>query len=99
MRLEEFDWNHGNNEKIRKHGVKKQEVEDFFINGDPLIFADQIHSATETRFFAFGKSNDRNIYVVFTFRAVDGRLKVRVISARFAHKKEARKFYEKKSNN
>ncbi|MDD4973637.1 MAG: hypothetical protein PHY93_04765 [Bacteriovorax sp.] len=34
----------------------------------------------------------------FTFRAIDGLLKIRVISARYAHKKEAGKFHEKKTN-
>lgn len=69
------------------------------VKGDPLIYADQSHRVVESRFVAFDKYKNRNMYVVFiTFRAIDGLLKIRVISARYAHKKEAGKFHEKKTN-
>ncbi|MGZ3787686.1 MAG: BrnT family toxin [Bacteriovorax sp.] len=98
MKIEDFDWNHGNSEKVKKHGISSHDIEDFFANCDPLIYADQSNSLIESRFIAFDKYKNRNIYVVFTFRAIDGQLKIRVISARYAHKKETRKFYEKKSS-
>lgn len=98
MKIVDFDWNHGNSEKVKKHGVHRQDIEDFLIIGDPLIYADQSHGLLESRFIAFDKYKNRNLYVVFTFRAIDGLLKIRVISARYAHKKEVRKYYEKKSN-
>ena len=98
MKIRDFDWDDGNNEKIKKHGVQRNKIEDFFANYDPFIYADQSHSLVESRFIAFNKYNNRNIYVVFTFRAVDGLLKIRVISARYAHEKEVGKFYEKKTD-
>lgn len=98
MKIAVFDWNHGNSEKIKKHGVSAHVIEDFLLNYDPFIYADQSHSGVESRFIAFAKYKNRNLFVVFTLRAVDGLLKIRVVSARYAHKKEERKFYEKKSN-
>ena len=98
MKVKDFDWNHGNKEKIKKHGINSSEIEDFFLNFNPFIFTDQMHSDFEARFIAFGKHKRRNIFVVFTFRALEGSLKIRVISARYAHAKEAEKFYEKKIN-
>jgi uncharacterized DUF497 family protein len=98
MKIEDFDWNDGNSEKIKKHGIQRYAVEDFFANCDPFIYADQSHSVVESRFIAFDKYKNRHMYVVFTFRAVDGLLKIRVISARYTHEKEAGKFYEKKTD-
>ena len=98
MRLQDFDWNHGNTEKIKKRGFNPSEIEDFFMNSDPFIYTDQNHSLAESRFIGFGKYKSRNMFVVFTLRAVSGLLKIRVISARFAHQNEARKFYEKEDH-
>ncbi len=65
MKIQGFSWDKGNIEKVQKHGLSIEEIE------------------------------DRLLFVVFTLRAVDGVLKARVISARYAHKKEWEKFYGK----
>lgn len=96
MKIVNFDWDQGNSEKIKKHGINLSDIEEFFLGGDPFVFADSSHSLLELRFIAFGNYKNRNIFVAFTFRAIDGLLKIRVISARYAHKNEAGKFYEKK---
>lgn len=98
MKIINFDWDHGNRDKIKKHGLNSNGIEEFFLRSDPYILADQRHSVEEARFIAFNEYRNRHIYVVFTFRAILGVLKIRVISARYAHKKEVLKFYEKKTN-
>lgn len=61
MKVEGFDWDHGNREKIKKHKVDLDSVEDFLINYKPFIFADVPHSTAESRFVAFDKYKDRNM--------------------------------------
>jgi uncharacterized DUF497 family protein len=99
MMVEDYDLDDGNLLKLKKHGINFHDVEEFFTCGDPFIYADLSHSSVESRFIAFNAYKNRNLYVVFTFRAMDGLLKIRVISARYAHKKEAEKFYAKKDHN
>ena len=65
------------------------------VDENSVFQLDAETSQSETRFFAFDKVEDKILFVVFTLRAVDGVLKTRVISARFAHKKEWEKFYGK----
>lgn len=90
MKIQGFNWDKGNIEKVQKHGLTIEEIEN-----NPLIYPDAENSKSETRFFAFDKVEDKLLFVVFTLRAVDGVLKARVISARYAHKKEWEKFYGK----
>lgn len=94
MKIQGFNWDKGNIEKVQKHGLTIEEIENFLEN-NPLIYPDAENSQSETRFFAFDKIEDKLLFVVFTLRAVDGVLKARVISARYAHKKEWEKFYGK----
>jgi uncharacterized DUF497 family protein len=56
-----------------------------------------LHSKSEERFKAIGKSNNgRWIFLVFTLRTRRGQRFVRPISARFMHKKEV-EHYEKET--
>ena len=58
---------------------------------------DPLHSKSEERFKAIGKSDDgRWIFLVFTLRPRSGRQLVRPISARYMHKKEV-DHYEKET--
>ncbi len=91
MRIQGFSWDKGNIEKVQKHGLTIEEIESFLEN-NPLIYPDAENSESETRFFAFDRIENKLLFVVFTLRAVDGVLKARVISARYAHKKEWEKF-------
>lgn len=89
-----FDWDAGNVEKCRKHGVSIDEIETMFTQ--PLtVLRDERHSDTETRLNAVGKGkSDRSIFLVFTLRIRDGKTFIRPISARYMHRKEV-KYYEK----
>ncbi|MBY0416094.1 MAG: BrnT family toxin [Bdellovibrionales bacterium] len=98
MRIESFDWDNGNLEKLKKHKVSVEIIEDFLTNYEVNCFADYKHSIVELRFIAFGKYKDRDLLVVFTFRANFSVLQIRVISARYVHKKELRKLYEEIKN-
>jgi len=81
-----FNWDDGNiykNEK--KHGLKRQEIEEVFFNEPLLIKEDFKHSLNEERCFALGITNNgKRVYVVFTKRGEF----IRVISARLMNKKE-----------
>ncbi len=87
----EFEWDPGNSMKNEKHGVSDGEAEQVFFNEPLLVLDDPAHSASERRWHALGRTNDRRLlHVSFTLRANGTR--VRVISARPMHRKE-RKIY------
>lgn len=87
-----FEWDEGNSEKNwLKHKVRIQEAEEAFLDPDRIALYDQRHSAYERRYILLGNTSTmRLLYIVLTVR----KDRVRVISARDAHKKE-RMFYEK----
>ena len=91
-----FDWDLGNISKNwKKHRVSVAECEDVFFN-DPLIYVDQVHSQKESRYFAFGTTDQtRLLFIVFTIR----KNKIRIISARDMHKKERKYYYEEIKKN
>ena len=93
-RIARFDWDRGNREKCRKHGLSLDEIEAAFAR--PLaILPDPAHSRGEERFKAIGvTAQGRHIFVVFTLRGRDGLVFVRPISARPMHRKEV-DYYEK----
>lgn len=80
-----FDWDKGNLEHVKKHGVMPSECEETFFNEPLLINKDKSHSKQEQRFQSLGKTNDgRLLFISFTIR----RDKIRPISARDQNKKE-----------
>lgn len=81
-----FDWDTGNIDKNwLKHKVSPSECEQIFFN-HPLVIQDDImHSDTEKRFYALGKT-DMNRFLFIAF-AVRNSL-IRVISARDMSRKE-----------
>jgi len=89
-----FDWDRGNREKCRKHGVSIAGIERLFHS--PLgVFPDPEHSEREERFKAIGRTEDgRAVLVVFTLREHDGETLIRPISARYMRRKEI-DYYEK----
>ena len=91
-----FDWDDGNRTKNRiKHGVSEAESEEIFFATPLVVQEDLKHSATESRFFAFGITKaGRLLTVVFTKR----RDLIRIISARDMHKLE-REFYKAHEKN
>ena len=88
-----FDWDAGNSRKNEvKHSVMPSEAEEVFFNHPLLISSDDQHSESERRYLALGKTNQAcALTVIFTLRK-DATL-IRVISARYQHRKE-RHFYE-----
>lgn len=85
-----FDWDDGNRDKNRKHGVNGWECEQVFFNEPLLILDDPKHSVAEDRHAAFGQTDSgRPLVVIYTMR----KKRIRVISARDMNKKE-RAFYE-----
>ena len=87
-----FDWNEGNARKNEKHGVSMAEAEQVFFNAPLLILEDPVHSQTELRLHALGKTDSgRVLHLTFTLRKSASL--IRVISARDMHRKE-RAIYE-----
>ena len=88
-----FDWDSGNIDKNwQKHQVKNEECEQIFFNKPLLVIADKIHSQTEIRYYALGKTfSSKFLFIVFTTR----KNKIRIISARLMNKNE-HKIYEQK---
>jgi uncharacterized DUF497 family protein len=96
MQVAGFDWDDNNRSKCQKHGVSQAAIESVF-RGSIAMLPDPLHSKSEERFKAIGKSdNGRWIFLVFTLRARGGNRFVRPISARFMHKKEV-EHYEKET--
>lgn len=90
-KLEGFEWDQWNvNKNWEKHKVDYKECEEIFINEPVRIFDDNIHSKSEKRYAALGKTNKgRCLVVFFTIR----KKKIRIISARDQGQKD-RKVYE-----
>ena len=93
-RVAGFDWDGGNLEKCRKHGVSITEIEILFTQ--PLtVLQDERHSVFEQRFKAVGRGKfNRPIFLVFTLRNHDGKTFIRPISARYMHRREVKHYEE-----
>lgn len=84
-----FDWDTGNIRKAQKHGLSLGEIEDFFAQ-ELLVTEDKKHSGSEPRLIAAGMSRKkRPMFVAYTLRLKRERTLIRVISARYMHKKES----------
>lgn len=91
-----FDWDDGNKEKCRKHGVSIAEIESVF-SGDLRIAPDPKHSTDEDRFIAIGTTSaGRHMFVAFTRRIRDKRRLIRPVTARYMNGREIAA-YEKES--
>ncbi len=88
-----FDWNKGNIDKSYfKHGVTLNQAEEAFLDEAAIVLQDFKHSQTESRYLLIGKTaNNKILFIVFTLRGK----KIRIISARAADKKEAKRYVEK----
>ncbi len=89
-----FDWDEGNREKCRRHGISAAEIEAMLLR--PFaVFPDPEHSRSEERFKAIGTNDEgRHIFVVFTLRTRANTSLIRPISARYMRRKEVT-YYEK----
>ena len=92
MGFDGFNWDQHNRGKCQKHGVLLAEIEALFTR-EIMIKPDLAHAAAEERFNAIGKTDaGRFVFLVFTFRVIDGAKLLRPISARFMHLKEVRHY-------
>ncbi len=83
--LEGFEWDQGNLEHIKRHNVDYRECEDVFLNQPLIVFVDEKHSTTETRYKIFGvTTGGRKLALAITIR----NNKIRVVMARDRNKKE-----------
>ena len=91
-RIEGFDWDQRNIEKNwERHKVSFLECEEVFFNRPLVVVEDTLHSQSEGRYYALGRTNDdRYLFVVFTVR----NNKIRVISVRDMNRKERRVYRE-----
>ncbi len=86
----EFEWDKGNSDKPKKHGLTLEETEEAFFDEGKVIFADWQHSTAEVRITLLGKTKKGMLLnITYTFR----KNKIRVITARSINKKEV-KLYE-----
>jgi len=92
-----FDWDLGNLEKCRRHGVAIADIEAMFRR--PLwVISDPAHSIRERRLRVVGTDHrGRHIFAVFTLRARRGEMLIRPISARYMHKREIRHYETQKA--
>lgn len=98
MKFDGFDWDAGNRDKCRKHGVSIAEIESMF-QGVVAVAPDINHSEHEERFKAIGSNEDgRKIFVAFTVRRYGGDSVIRPVSARYMHRKEIG-YYEATTSN
>lgn len=86
----EFEWDKGNSDKPKKHGLTLEETEEVFFDEGRVIFADWEHSKIEQSITLLGKTKKGKLLnVTYTNR----KNKIRVITARSINKKEV-KLYE-----
>lgn len=86
----EFQWDKGNNDKPKKHGLTLGETEEAFSDKNKVIFEDWKHSGTEQRVTLLGKTQrGKLLNITYTIR----KNKIRIITARSINKKEV-KLYE-----
>ncbi len=90
-----FEWNDGNLRHCQKHGLSRQQVEHFLQQDNLLVAPALLHALQEERYLAVGRARTgKPMLVVFTIRRVDETIRIRPISARHMHEKEARKYEE-----
>jgi uncharacterized DUF497 family protein len=91
-----FEWDDGNLEHCRKHGLSRTEIEELFAS-PVVVLPDTGHSEVEIRHRAIGRTrHGRAVFVVFTIRERGGQRYIRPIGARYMHKDEIES-YEKEN--
>lgn len=93
MDILRFEWDENKNSiNKRKHKISFEEASTVFYDENAILFDDPDHSIFEDRFLILGFTNTSRICIVsHCYRDSEG--VIRIISARFASKKE-RRYYE-----
>lgn len=87
----EFEWDTGNSQRPKNHGLTPEETEEAFFDENKVSFSDWQHSVTKQRITLLGKTKkDKLLNITYTIRGS----KIRVITARPINKKGV-KLYEK----
>lgn len=91
-----FEWDKGNIDKNWiKHKVSSSGCEQIFFNHPLLIRNDILHSKSEERYYALGKTDTKRfLFLVFTIR----NNLIRVISARDMSRKEREAYNNEQTN-
>ena len=86
----EFDWDRGNADKNwERHRVSWAECEEVFFNRPLVVADDELHSETEHRYYALGRTDaGRLLFVAYTLRGE----RIRVISARDMTRRERKEY-------
>ena len=93
-----FEWDDGNRRHCQKHGLSPKQIEHFLQQDSLLVAPDVLRTQQEERYLAIGRSQTgKPMLVVFTIRKVNETVRLRPISARYMHEKEARKYEEENS--
>jgi uncharacterized DUF497 family protein len=88
-----FEWNPRKAELNRKkHDLSFAEAASVFADPLARIFADDVHSANEPREIVIGHLPSRRLVLVYFTEREQGR--IRIISARYATRKEQRDYEE-----
>lgn len=87
--VEGFDWDEGNRRKILKRMPLDVAMSAFL--GEPAVFFDHKHADDEPRWFLINRVENRYVTLIFTVR----NKKIRIISARYMHKREVKKYGKK----
>ena len=78
----EFDWDKGNRDKPKKHGVTIEEAEEAFFDDNKVVFSDWEHSAKEKRSTLLDKTQKgRLLNITYTIR----QKKIRIITATYSN--------------
>ena len=86
--MSDFDWDAGNRDKCRKHGLTREEIEWALTHG-ARVAPDPKHSLTEQRFIAVSRTQaGRPVFVAFCWRGA----RLRPISARYMHAREVARY-------
>ena len=84
----EFDWDKGNSGKCLGHGLTRGAIEFALMHG-ARVAPDVRHSVSEQRFIAVSRTQaGRPVFIAFCWRGS----KLRPISARYMHEREARRY-------
>ncbi len=93
-----FEWDGGNRKYCQKHGGSLKQIERFLQQDNLLVAPDVLHAQQEERYLAIGRARTgKPMMVVFTIRIADKTVRLRPVSARYMHEKEARKYEEEES--
>ena len=90
--MSDFDWDEKKNlENQRKHNVSFEKAQLAFLDNKRIIAKDLEHSATEDRYYCFGKCGADILTVRFTYRNKI----IRIIGAGYWRK--GKRIYEKEN--